>query len=113
MRTFAFIYGIIFLVVGILGFTTNYGADYFHFNVWLNTLHLASGAAAFVLGFWSRFAARLYFQIIGIVYALLAILGFIYEEKNILGVFASSSANTWFHVLIAIAALILGYGSKD
>ncbi|MCC5831574.1 MAG: DUF4383 domain-containing protein [Chlamydiales bacterium] len=118
MRPFAFIIGIIFLIIGIAGFVPHLVvedrlADVFRVNIWLNTLHVVSGILAFAAGFSRRIILRLYYQIFGILYALLAVLGFIYVEEDILGFLANNNPDTWFHVIIAIACLILGYGSKD
>lgn len=118
MRAFAFIVGIIFLIVGIAGFipqiiTGGHLAQVFRVNIWLNILHVVSGFLAFVAGFSPRMLVRLYYQIFGVLYSILAILGFIYGEKDIFGFLASNNPDTWFHVIIAIACLILGYGSKD
>jgi hypothetical protein len=118
VRPFAYIIGIIFLIIGIAGFAPNLVVDehlaaVFHVNIWLNTLHVISGALAFIAGFLKRVIVRLYYQIFGVLYAVLALLGFIYGEKDILGFLANNNPDTWFHVIIAIACLILGYGSKD
>ena len=118
MRAFAFIFGIIFLVIGIAGFTSpalmnDHLAQAFRINLWLNILHIISGILACIVGCLNPFATRFYFQIIGIVYAIMALLGFVYEESDILGIFASNPGDTWFHMVVAIAALVLGYGAKD
>jgi len=118
VRAFVYIIGIIFLIIGIAGFVPNlivgeHLATVFHVNTWLNTLHVASGVLAFIAGFSSRSVVRLYYQIFGVLYAVLAVLGFIYGERDILGFLASNGPDTWFHVIIAIACLILGYGSRD
>lgn len=118
MRSFAFIFGIIFLIIGIAGFipdfvSNNRLAQVFHVNIWLNSLHVVSGAFGLIVGFINKVVSRLYFQIIGVLYAILAILGFVYGTKDILGIFASNTPDTWFHVIIAIAALVLGYGARD
>ena len=118
MRPFAYIIGIIFLIIGIAGFVPNlvveeHLASVFHVNVWLNTLHVVSGIFAFAAGFSTRMLVKLYYQIFGVLYAVLAVLGFIYGERDIFGFLASNSPDTWFHVIISVACLILGYGAKD
>ena len=118
MRAFAFIFGIMFLLIGIAGFVPDIVpndrlAEIFRVNLWLNMLHVASGVFAFIVGLMGRTSTRFYFQLVGILYGILAILGFVYAERDILGIFASNSPDTWFHVIMAIAALILGYGAKD
>ncbi len=118
MRPFAFIIGIIFLIFGVAGFVPqlivhDHLMEVFRVNTGLNVLHVASGVLAFIAGFSTRFIVRLYFQIFGVLYAILALLGFVYGEGEIFTVLANNSPDTWFHVIIAIPCLILGYGAKD
>ena len=95
MRTFAFIYGIAFLLAGM-------GLFFSEPNLWIKGLHIGSGVLALVAGFSGRFFSRLYFQIFGVLYALLAIVSF-----------WQGTADTWFNVIVAIPSLIIGYGAKD
>lgn len=118
MRAFALIFGIILLIFGISGFIPSELTDdclinVFRVNIWLNSLHILSGVVAFMLAWTNRLACLLFFQILGACYAIMALLGFIYGDADILGIFASNRPDTWFHVIIAIAALVLGYGVTD
>ena len=114
MRIGAFLFGIVFLALGIAGWTAadGYLLSALKINGWLTALYLITGLTACVVGFLKRHWALLYFQILGIAYALLAIMGFVYGEQDILGLFASSIPNAWLHVIAATNALILGYGSN-
>jgi len=112
MRVFAFVIGSIFLLIGIAGFTPDL-LVIFRTNIWLNILHIVSGVLAFIAGFSTRAVVRLYYQIFGVLYAILAVLGFIYGTREIFDFLASNTPDTWFHVIVAITCLILGYGSKD
>lgn len=118
MRIFAFIYAIVFLAMGIGGFipgavTEGLFLKVFQVNGWLNGLHIATGVYALIVAFSKENAARNFFRIIGVVYAVMAILGFIFESREMYRFFASNGPDTWFHVIFSIAALILGYGSKN
>lgn len=118
MRAFAVLFGIIFLIVAIGGFVINISSgdhffSVFHVNLAINSFHAITGIFSILAVFWTIKSIRLYFQIIGVIYAILSILGFIYGDKNIFGVLANNSANTWLHVILSVAALILGYGGKD
>lgn len=118
MRIFAFVCGIVFLTAGMARWVPSltehgYLLKIFKVNLPLNTLYLITGLGGLLAGFLGKSSVLLYFQIIGILFAIGAILGFIYENTNILGIFASNIANTWMHVIVATAALILGYGSED
>lgn len=111
MRAFAFIFGIVFLTMGVLGLAIpdNPWISLFHFNFAFNALHIVSGIIALVVGFLNRFALRLFFQMSGVLYSILAVLGFVYGDKGISGLFSSSIQGIWFHVIVATSALILGY----
>jgi hypothetical protein len=57
-------------------------------------------------------AARLWFQIFGAVYALVAILGFMTPNGMLLGFISNNPADTWLHVVLAVAMLAIGFGSS-
>src|SRR5215831_3988660 len=119
LKTVAIIFGIVFLLVGILGFVpgiTTTGQmllGIFHVNAMHNIVHLLSGAVALITGLTSMAAARMYFRVFGIIYALVAILGFFIGNGLLLGLISNNMADTWLHVLIAIVALALGFGVQD
>lgn len=118
MRILALIFGVVFLSFGIAGFIpdlllNNRLMEIFRVNIWLNLLHLVIGFFGLIVCFLNTAATRIYFQIIGVLLAILGILGFIYGNQEIFGVFASNNAGTWLHVIAAIGALILGYGAND
>ncbi|NGX60682.1 MAG: hypothetical protein K940chlam9_00149 [Chlamydiae bacterium] len=118
MRAFAFLVGIILLVVGVGGFIPNIVPEdrlvkIFKVNVWTNSLHVATGICAFVMALLRKRGSHILFlRITGITYGIWAILGFIYGENEIFGIIANNSADTWFHVIIALAGLILGFAAR-
>lgn len=118
-QRFAKIYGIILLVLGILGFIpafVNEEGLLFHFykvNFPLNIIYLVTGMIAIVLSWAKKFYIRLFFQIIGFIFCILAALGFIYREGHVLGIIANNLFVTWFHLIIGIFALILGFGTDE
>lgn len=117
VRTMAQVFGWVFIVIGVLGFvpgvTTEDGLllGLFQVDTIHNLIHLVSGAAALYAA--SVGAARKYFQIFGVIYALIAVLGFFYGDSELLGFIAHNTADTWLHVVIAVVALYLGFGTKD
>jgi hypothetical protein len=118
LRTAAKVFGVVFILIGILGFVPALNPDgnllgIFHVNALHNIVHLASGIVALVAGMYTVRAARMYFQVFGVVYALVAVLGFVYGSSDILGLIASNMADTLLHVVIAVAALYLGFGSAS
>jgi hypothetical protein len=108
LKTVAIIFGIVFLLVGVLGFvpgiiTNQMLLGIFHVNAVHNVVHLLSGAVALIVGLMSTAAARMYFRVFGIVYALVAILGFFVGNGLLLGLISNNMADTWLHVVIALA----------
>jgi hypothetical protein len=117
LKTAAIVFGAALLLAGVLGFVpaaTPNGMllGIFHVNAAHNVVHLLSGAVALWAGFASVPASRLYFRIFGVVYALVAVLGFYLGEGMLLGLIAINPADNWLHVAIAIVALVLGFGVK-
>jgi hypothetical protein len=115
LKTMATIFGIVFLVVGILGFVpgiTDNGhlLGIFHVNAAHNGVHILSGIAALIAGATSIRAARNYFRVFGLVYGLVAVLGFLAGgEQPVLGIIANNTADNWLHVGIALVSLALGF----
>ena len=78
-----------------------------------NIVHIASGAVALVCAFAGGGAARKYFQIFRIVYALVAVIGFFYGNTPILGMMEHNVADIGLHIAIAAVALYLGFAARD
>jgi uncharacterized protein DUF4383 len=124
VKSAAIVFGIVFLVVGILGFVpaaTPPMADgnggmllgLFHVNTAHNIVHLASGIIFLLCGMAGAGPSRTFFKIFGIVYALVAVLGFIKGNGLLLGMVANNMADVWLHVVLAVVMLYLGFGARD
>jgi hypothetical protein len=119
LKTAALVFGVVFLLVGILGFVPAAAPNgmllgVFHVNAAHNVVHLLSGAVALWAGLTSVSASRLYFRVFGVVYALVAVLGFFAARDGmLLGLITNNPPDTWLHVAIAVAALVLGFVVKD
>jgi hypothetical protein len=130
-RSFARIYGIIFLLVGVAGFvpgltvphshpdvtlTTGLGLELglFPVNVLHNLAHLAFGA-------WGLLAARSlggakgYFKAVAVVYALLAVMGLIPAGNlhTTFGLVPLYGNDVWLHILLAAPAAYFGFVHRD
>lgn len=115
LTKFAKVFGFVLLAVGVLGFVPALRPDnnllgLFHVNTIHNLIHIASGLVALFAGYSEERASRLYFQVFGVVYALVTVLGFISGDKNILGLVANNMFDNLLHILIAGTALTLGFG---
>ncbi len=118
LKQAATLFGVVFLLAGVLGFVPGITNDQmllgiFHVNAAHNVVHLLSGAVALWAGMTSAAYARTYFRVFGIVYALVAVLGFLTGNGMLLGLISNNMPDTWLHVAIAAAALALGFVVKD
>lgn len=120
VKSLAILFGIVFLVVGILGFVPAATKDMngmpmllgiFHVNTMHNIVHLASGAVFLLCGLSGAGPSRTFFQIFGIVYALVAILGFMKGDGMLLGLISNNKADTYLHVVLAAAMLLIGFAT--
>jgi hypothetical protein len=114
VKTAAVLFGVVFLLVGILGFVPAVTKDemllgIFHVNAAHNVVHLLSGAIALFAGMTSAGASRIYFRIFGVVYGLVAVMGFMMGDTLLLGLISNNTAVTWLHVAIAAVSLLLGF----
>src|ERR671918_663258 len=104
----ALIFGWVFLLVGIIGFIPalrmggggdGYLLGLFAVNSVHNWVHILTGAAALATGYRSEAASKLYFKIFGIVYVLVALLGFVYGNSPLLGIMAHNMIDAVFHLV--------------
>ena len=117
LKQIAIIFGVIFVVVGVLGWVppVNPGGKLlglFDVNAAHNFVHLATGIVAIIAGAAGEKASRIFFQVFGVIYGLVAVLGFYSGDQPLLGIVSNNAANSVLHVVIAIVALYLGFGMK-
>ncbi len=115
LKKIALAAGIIFFLMGVLGFVPGLAPDdklfaLFHVNRVHNIFHIVTGIIAFWVSFESNHAAKVFFEVFGIVYVLLGVLGFGYGDQEILGVVANNMPDSWFHLIVGILGLYLGFG---
>jgi len=105
-------FGIIILVVGILGFVPGLTPDghllgIFHVDTIHNIIHILTGIVA-LLSTGSDGAARGFFKLFGIVYGLVTIIGFV-QGTTVLGIFGINMADNVLHLLITALSLYFGF----
>jgi hypothetical protein len=111
-KTAALVFGVVFILVGVLGFIPNplVGPDgIFMVNTMHNVVHLVSGALL-LAGVYTQLGASMALKIVGVVYAVVAILGFVMPGDMLLGMISMNAADRWLHVLLAIVILAAGFG---
>lgn len=107
-------FGAVFVVVGVLGWIPNPivgpGAM-FETNFAHDLVHLLVGAAFLWVAFMAVDKAALAFKVLGGVYLLVALLGFVLVPAggSLLGFIATNAADHWLHVVLGAAILGLGF----
>jgi len=72
---------------------------------------MASGAIFLVASMSGAGAARLWFQIFGLVYAVVAVMGFVVGDGMIFNLISNNQNDTWLHVALAVVMLAIGFGT--
>ncbi len=110
----ALVFGIIFLLVGILGFIPNgivgMGAT-FETNTLHNVIHLVFGLILVWIAVKSPAKSSMTLKVVGIIYLILAIVGFI-QGTTVLGIVPVNSADNWLHLVLGIVIGALGFAGK-
>jgi Domain of unknown function (DUF4383) len=117
LKIAATIFGAAFLIAGLLGFIPAAAPNgmlfgILHINAAHNIVHLLTGAVALFAAYSGVRASQLFFQVFGIIYGLVAILGFMAGDRHILGIIANNLADAWFHVIVAAVSLYLGFAKR-
>lgn len=118
LKRIAVAFGLTFVIVGILGFVPAVTRDghllgIFHVNPAHNAVHLLTGAVALACAAAGARACQLFFRIFGIVYGLVAVLGFVQGDGMLFGLIANNRADAWLHTGIAAVSLFLGFGMHE
>lgn len=116
MRAFAVTVGFILILLGILESFPQKFSSFPLLNTlktnWAgNTLYLFTGIIGVIVGVLSQAWSRFYFGVLGIVYSIWGILGFVYGNEPIFGFIENNIGITWVNIVIAVIALVLGFGS--
>ena len=114
LKKIAMVFGVVFVAVGILGFVPALNPDgkllgLFAVNPAHNLVHAATGVVAIIAGLASDKASKIFFQVFGVVYAIVAVMGFFSGEQPLLGMVSNNMADTGLHVVVALLALYLGF----
>jgi hypothetical protein len=127
-RTFALIFGLVFIVVGIGGFILNqpatpdpsltmrhgFGHELGLFPV--NTIH---NLIHIVFGLWGLAASRglagaiTYARAVAVIYALLTVLGLIAATRTTFGFVPIYGNDVWLHAGLALIAAYFGWAHRN
>ncbi|CAG0966548.1 hypothetical protein BURK1_00995 [Burkholderiales bacterium] len=111
-------FGAVFVLVGLAGFVPALTPDgkllgLFAVNGAHNLVHIATGAIALGIALASPSALSMFFKVFGVVYGLVAVLGYFSGDQPILGLIAHNMADMWLHVAIAALSLWIGFGMRN
>ena len=112
-KTYAMIIGAVLILVGLIGFFNNPIFGLFGVNPAQNVLHLVGGALGVWLGMRTVNAAKAYNMWLGIVAAVVAVVGFIPAGLDLLNNILNINLEiTVLHAAIAVVSLGVVYGVK-
>ncbi len=104
--------GVVFVAIGLLGFVNDPVLGLFEVDTLHNVIHLVAGLLALGAVGMGEAMMRLYARVFGMVYGLVAVLGFLMPGDMILGLFEANMADAYLHVVLAAVLLYVGFGMK-
>lgn len=116
-KTLALVFGIVFILVGILGFVPNplvgMGA-LFDTNLAHNLVHLVFGIILVGCALRMPSQSALWLKIIGVAYLLIAVLGFVMVPNggSLLGLVDTNMADHLLHVVLGVVLVVAGFVGK-
>ena len=112
-KTYALVIGAVLVLVGIIGFFSQPIFGLFGVNTAQNLLHLAGGAAIVWFGYKGS-AAKSTNMWLGIISAVVGVLGFIPGANSLLAsLFGINTAISVLHIAIAVVSLGVAYGVSE
>ncbi len=110
-KKLAKIFGIVFIVVGLLGFFNNPVLGLFEVNTAHNVVHLLLGV---ILLWGAKSNASKVLKWVAIVYFVVALLGFFMASSGgmLLGFIDVNAADNWLHLVLALVLFWASMGGK-
>lgn len=114
-KSLAMVFGIVLVLVGVLGFVPGITTDGMLLGIFMvdslhNIIHLATGLAALAAA-WGMYSHRLFYQVFGVVYAVVAVVGFV-QGDTVLGLIMTNMADHVLHLVLAAVFLYFGFMAK-
>lgn len=111
VRVFSFLFGLILIAAGVAGYLPALTTDNMLLGIFMvdsthNVVHIVTGIIG-IIAAGREFYARLYFQLFGLIYAVIAVVGF--WRAGDLYIMQVNMADNILHLVIAIVALYFGF----
>ncbi|TXH01031.1 MAG: DUF4383 domain-containing protein [Candidatus Moraniibacteriota bacterium] len=105
--------GVVFVVMGLLGFVNDPVLGVFEVDILHNVIHILSGVLALAAVGMGVDMMRLYAKVFGVIYGLVGLVGFVMPGDMILGLFEANLADDLLHVALAAVFLYVGFIMKE
>lgn len=114
VRPLGLFYGISFTVGGVLGFVPGVTEHEMFLGIFMvnplhSALHVASGVIFLIASMVGAWAARLWFQIFGLAYGVLAGMGFWVGDGMIFNLITNNRNDSWGHAGLALSMLLISF----
>lgn len=118
VRKLGVLWGILFLLGGILGFVPAITKDemflgFFMVNTPHNILHILSGILFLIASLRGTKAARSWFYVFGAFYVFLSLFGFWLGDKMIFNLISNTRIDSWGHGFLGLVLLATGFMNHD
>ncbi len=116
LKTLSWVFGVVLTLVGVLGFVPGLTTNDMLLGIFMvgglhNIIHLVTGLAALAAAM-GYFSPKMYFQIFGVVYGIVTVVGFV-QGDTVLGLIMVNMADNLLHLVIAAVALYAGFMMKE
>ncbi|HUY62429.1 MAG TPA: hypothetical protein VMV50_01390 [Candidatus Paceibacterota bacterium] len=118
-KTLAIIFGIILVLLGLLGFTSNplIGANaLFAADAMLDSIYIILGAILLIVAFWASESSRVWLKIVGVITFLIGLIGLFSVPSAggmLLGIAYANGASNWLNLVAGVVIFIAGMYGKD
>jgi hypothetical protein len=109
------VFGIVFLIIGIIGLFGGAGIvgpdGIFATNKLHDWVHILSGLLFLIVTFTTPRASKVVMIVFGLVYLIVALLGFL-GNNPVFGFIMVNNADNWLHLILALLILWAGIGTR-
>lgn len=109
MKIFSYIIGIIVTLAGIVGFLSEPILGMINTNAIQNVIYIVLGLLLLISVMKGK---AILTKIIGIIFAVLGILGLVMSGDKVIGLVESSNTGDWFHLIVGIVVLLIAFMEK-